>query len=137
MPTSTRNSMKTTATIVTVVAMTIGGGIGYLAGHNSKHKTETNQNAVTAGPPSTTTKAAGLRVLLNNLEVEHVDLEAAATRAGFDGAAAFQATAGALDKNSHALSDAMGSVYGKDAGDKFYRIWNSHIGYLVDYAVAV
>jgi hypothetical protein len=86
--------------------------------------------------PSTDTKAADLRVILNGLEQEHVALASEATRAGFDGSANFAPAAASLDKNSHDLAAAVGSVYGMDAEAKFYEIWNSHIGFFVDYTKA-
>lgn len=92
--------------------------------------------ADTSITPKTDTKAAELRVLLNALERQHVDLAAAATRAGFDGRDEFAAVAGALEKNSVDLSKAVGSVYGSDAEKKFLEIWKSHIGFFVDYTVA-
>jgi hypothetical protein len=70
------------------------------------------------------------------LEQEHVSLAAAATRAGFDGDASFAAAAGSLGKNTQALADAVGSVYGDDAGAQFKKIWESHIGFFVDYTIA-
>ena len=84
----------------------------------------------------TDTKAADLRVLLNALERQHVDLASAAVRAGFDGHASFASTAGELDKNSVALADAVASIYGPSAKDPFLAIWRSHIGFFVDYTVA-
>lgn len=86
--------------------------------------------------PVTDTAAADLRVLLNALERQHVSLAATAVRAGFDGRADFEAAAKALDANSVQLSEAVGSVYGKEAGTKFLAIWRSHIGFFVDYTVA-
>ena len=47
----------------------------------------------------------------------------------------FTAAAAALDKNSVALSDAIGSIYGKAAGDAFLPLWRKHIGFFVDYTV--
>ena len=84
----------------------------------------------------TDTKAADLRVLLNALERQHVDLASAAVRAGFDGHASFGKTAAELDKNSVALADAVASIYGPSARDPFLAIWRSHIGFFVDYTVA-
>jgi hypothetical protein len=86
--------------------------------------------------PMTDTKAATLRVALNSLEAQHVDLASAAVRAGFDGAAAFPAAGKALDANSVALSQAIGSVYGDQAAAKFLEIWRSHITFFVNYTVA-
>ena len=127
-------SGKTAIITVAVLATAIGGGIGYAVA-NSNDKGEKHSQSATAAP-ATDTKAASLRVLLNNLEAEHVDLAAAATRAGFNGDKSFDAAAAALDKNSRSLSAAVGSVYGEEAGQKFYEIWNSHIGFFVDYTVA-
>lgn len=115
-----------------VVGLLVGGGIGYISG-NSMNKSDNNMSNVMA---STDTKAAGLRVVLNNLEAQHVDLASAATRAGFDGSPMFEASAGALDKNSVALSEAIGSVYGPEAQAKFLDIWRSHITFFVNYTVA-
>lgn len=130
---------KSTAVVVTVLALIVGSGVGYLLGgssdNNKSSTTGISQNN-TKSEPDSMTKAAGLRVLLNNLEAEHVNLAAAATRAGFDGDPQFAAAAGALDKNSNALADAIGSVYGDEARTRFYEIWASHIGFFVDYTVA-
>jgi hypothetical protein len=128
------SSAKSAVIVVAIAAVVIGGGAGYLLGNKNTNQTAGNSNS--ASLPNTDTKAAGLRVVLNSLEAQHVDLASAATRAGFSGDKSFMAAAGALDKNSHALSDAVGSVYGKEAGEKFYEIWNSHIGFFVNYTVA-
>lgn len=85
---------------------------------------------------TTDTKAAGLRTLLSALYTEHVDYASMAVRAGFDGSKTFEAAAAALGKNTDDIANAVGSVYGKDAGDKFKIIWSSHIGFFVDYTLA-
>ncbi len=46
-----------------------------------------------------------------------------------------EAAAGALDANSKALADAVGSVYGKEAGATFLELWRKHIGFFVSYTV--
>ena len=122
------------AVIVAVLAILIGGGAGYAIGNNGDDDkmSSSSQSAV----KTTDTKAADLRVILNGLQQEHVALASTATRAGFDGSASFKPAASSLDKNSRDISAAVGSVYGKEAGDKFYEIWNSHIGFFVDYTVA-
>lgn len=126
------NQEGTAGVIVTVViALVVGMLGGYLVANNKDEEKQDEAKVVT-----TDTKAASLRVTLNSLEAQHVDLAAAATRAGFDGSPTFEASAAALDKNSRVLADAVGSVYGKEAGDKFYGIWKSHIGFFVDYTVA-
>lgn len=128
------SSAKSAVIVVAIAAVVMGGAAGYLLGHKNIKVTPNSSNS--ASIPTTDTKAAGLRVVLNSLEAQHVDLASAATRAGFSGDKSFTAAAVALDKNSHALSDAVGSVYGKEAGEKFYEIWNSHIGFFVNYTVA-
>lgn len=125
---------STAGIVIGVLALVIGAGAGFALG-NSKEDTHTDTKQ-SASADVTTDKAAGLRVVLNNLEAQHVDLASAATRAGFDGQGQFNAAAGALDANSKQLAEAVGSVYGKEAGDKFYEIWASHIGFFVDYTVA-
>lgn len=125
----------TMGVVAVVIALLVGGGIGYAMKSSKKDSTAPAAQSATT-TPTTDTKAADLRVLLNGLEQEHVALAADATRAGFDGTKSFTPAAGSLDKNSHDIADAIGSVYGKAAGDKFYQIWNSHIGFFVDYTVA-
>ena len=130
---NSNNKTKSGMVAVAMVAgLLIGGGVGYASGHKSDSAKVQSSNSA----PSTTTKAAGLRVVLNNLEAQHVDLASAATRAGFDGSPMFQASAGALDNNSVALSKAIGSIYGADAESKFLEIWRSHITFFVNYTVA-
>ncbi len=124
---------KTPLVVALVVAgLLAGGGIGYAAG-NGMQEDKASSGSVAA---STDTKAAGLRVLLNNQEAQHVDLAAAATRAGFDGSPMFEASAASLDANSVALSKSIGSVYGPEAEAKFLEIWRSHITFFVNYTVA-
>ena len=115
-----------------VIGLLVGGGLGYAKGHMNDKK----DGDAMSQSSGTDTKAAGLRVVLNNLESDHVDLASAAVRAGFDGHASFKDTAGALGKNTDDLSAAIGSVYGDAAGAKFKEIWASHIGFFVDYTVA-
>lgn len=122
--------------VIAVAAIVIGALFGYMAGKGSKSETPQNSTKPASQVPSSDTKAAGLRVLLNGLEQEHVALAAAATRAGFDGTASFKPAATSLDSNSKDLAAAVASIYGQEAGDKFYQIWNSHIGFFVDYTVA-
>lgn len=127
------NNKHTLAAVLLVAGLAIGGGVGYLSGNSMEDE---NKQSSSIAAPSTDTKAAGLRVALNNLEAQHVDLAAAATRAGFDGDASFQAAAGALGQNTDALSAAVASVYGEEAGAKFKEIWASHITFFVNYTVA-
>jgi hypothetical protein len=121
-----------------VVGLVAGLGIGMLYNSNKPATTAstTTDTSMQATAPTTTSKAADLRVLLNGLEKEHVSLASTAVRNGFDGTAAFAPSVAALDNNSIAISQAVGSVYGADAQKKFLEIWRSHIGFFVDYTVA-
>ncbi|MFC4775805.1 copper amine oxidase [Paenibacillus sp. GCM10023252] len=82
------------------------------------------------------TPAADLRADLNHLLSEHAALAVLAMQKGIDGAKDFEASAGALNENTDELSAAVGSVYGKEGGEAFKKIWSSHIGYFVDYVKA-
>jgi hypothetical protein len=89
-----------------------------------------------AAKPSADTKAADLRSALDQLLGEHVQLAADATNAALNGRdAEVEAAAGALDANSVDIANAIGSVYGKEAGEAFLGLWRSHIGMVVDYTV--
>ena len=82
--------------------------------------------------------ASDLRVGLNMLLEEHIYLASAATGAALGGRSAeFGAAAQALDSNSVALSQAIGSVYGGDAGTAFLALWRRHIGFVVDYTTGL
>lgn len=80
--------------------------------------------------------AADLRSALDQLLGEHVQLAADATNAALNGRdGEFQAAAASLDANSVDIANAIGSVYGKDAGEAFLGLWRSHITMVVDYTV--
>ncbi len=99
----------------------------------STSPTSTSDSSNDAMMAMTDSKAANLRVGLDELFTQHVDLALSATRAGYDGSKSFTENANALDRNSVAISQAIGSVYGNDAATQFLAIWRSHIGFIVDY----
>ncbi len=83
------------------------------------------------------TGAAALRTVLTVLLQEHVYLAGAATGAAIGGRAdEFDAAAATLDMNSVQLSEAIGSIYGDDAGDAFLDLWRNHITMFVTYTQA-
>ena len=85
-----------------------------------------------------TMSSSDLRIGLNSLLKEHVYLAAATTGAALGGRQdEFKSAAGALDANSVALSQAIGSVYGSDAETAFLALWRKHIGFFVDYTTGV
>lgn len=81
---------------------------------------------------------ADLRLALNRLLSEHPTLAAAATGAALGGRnKEFEAAAAALDMNSQDIAKAIGSVYGEAAGEAFLPLWRKHIGFFVDYTMAI
>ena len=87
-----------------------------------------------------TESAVDLRVTLDRLLGEHALLAMFATQKGLTGEKDFEAIAGALDRNSVELAEAIASVYGEEAGQKFLDgklLWRDHIGFFVDYTVGL
>jgi cytochrome c556 len=83
--------------------------------------------------------SAELRAGLTALLEEHVYLAGIAVTQGVGeglDSGAFKASAATLDANSKGLADAIGSVYGDDAGKQFLALWRDHIGFFVDYTAA-
>jgi hypothetical protein len=102
--------------------------------------TTTTASDSMSGATGVDTKASELRAGLTAMLQEHVYLAGAAiaTAVGAGGDmnnAAVKSAVSTLDANSVALSDAVGSVYGKDAGDQFLALWRKHIGFFVDYTL--
>ena len=88
------------------------------------------------GDPSS--KAADLRVTLNNLLGSHVYLAGLPVRMALGGSdPGFKAGLATLDKNSVELSKAIGSVYGTAAEARFLELWRAHLGMFVAYTQAV
>src|SRR4051812_42837870 len=88
----------------------------------------------------TTMTAQDLRVTLDNLLGEHALLAIWATQAGYSGSKSFPALAAQLDKNSVAISKAIGSLYGDAAAEQFLNgpnLWRAHIKDFVAYTVAL
>jgi hypothetical protein len=93
-----------------------------------------------AAAATTSSPAADLRVTLDTLLGEHALLAISATQKGYDGAPDFEAAAAALDANAVEVSEAIGSVYGDEAAEQFLdgpSLWRDHIGFFVDYTVAL
>ncbi|WP_203333772.1 copper amine oxidase [Planococcus beigongshangi] len=106
-----------------------------LADSHGGHSGNSHESVQTA-EIATDTAAAELRILLDTILTEHAFLAVEAMRKGADGAADFDQASAALLANSDDLAAAVSSVYGEEGGAAFQEIWNSHIGYFVDYVVA-
>ena len=85
--------------------------------------------------PTTKSPAADLRYTLASGLGQHALLASLATHRGLEGGKDFEAAAGALENNTVALGDAIGSVFGDEAKTKFLELWRAHIGFFVDYTV--
>lgn len=87
------------------------------------------------GTPTTKSPAADLRYTLASGLGQHALLASLATHRGLEGADDFDAAAAALEANTVALGEAIGSVYGDEAKATFLELWRAHIGFFVDYTV--
>ena len=75
------HNAKSVGITVGILALLVGGGAGYAIGMGGDDSSSDSSSSQSSSAPAVDTKAADLRALLNNLESEHVDLAAAATRA--------------------------------------------------------
>jgi hypothetical protein len=122
-----KSSLRTTLGAAATAALLVSGCAQSMSAGHAMASPSTSTSA---------TPAAALRATLNALFAEHVVLASAATGAALGGREAeFKAAAGALDGNSVAIAQAIGSVYGKDAEAAFLPLWRKHIGFVVDYTV--
>jgi len=121
--------------VAAIVALIVGGAGGYVIGNNKDDSNDSMTMSVSEANPKTDTKAATLRVNLNNALSEHIELAAPALRATFDGSPDGEGVTKALDQNSVAIATAVDSVY-PGTKDDFLALWRKHIGFFVDYTVA-
>ncbi len=125
---------------VSVVAFAGCGDDSSTTAGGAESTTTGHMGMTTEAAAGVTSPAADLRVTLDELLGEHALLAMFATQKGYDGAPDFEAIAGALDQNGVDLSEAIGSVYGDEAGTKFLDgplLWRDHIGFFVDYTVGL
>jgi hypothetical protein len=85
--------------------------------------------------PTTKSPSADLRYALSSGLGQHALLASLTTHRGLEGGKDFEAAAEALEVNTVALGDAIGSVYGDEAKATFLELWRAHIGFFVDYTV--
>lgn len=116
-------------TIIITVILGLVTGLGSTVVHAQSPTTSSNLRM--------DTKAANLRVLLNSLNREHMNLASNVLRNGYDGNGDFASSFQSLDYNSNDLAKSIGAVYGQNAQNKFLVIWRSHINFFKDYTVAM
>ncbi len=85
--------------------------------------------------PTTKSPSADLRYALASGLGQHALLASLTTHRGLEGADDFEAAGEALEANTVALGDAIGSVFGDEAKATFLELWRAHIGFFVDYTV--
>ncbi len=126
--------------VAPLVALALAGVACGSDDNEAAPKAQTEQTNKQAGTEATTatgpdSPAAQLRSTLTGAFQEHVVLASSATGAALGGRMdEFTAAAAALDANSNALTEAISSVFGAEAGKAFDPLWKKHIGFLVDYA---
>ncbi|HEX5096874.1 MAG TPA: hypothetical protein VFX21_12700 [Acidimicrobiia bacterium] len=132
-----RRHVLTSLALVTALGLGIAacGGDDDDSSAASSPSSERVTQPISESTPSASTKAADLRATLTNLLEEHVYLAGIATGTALAGND-LQPAADTLDENSVALSEAIGSVYGDQAGSTFLGLWRSHIQFFVDYTNA-
>jgi hypothetical protein len=134
--------MKRTIVSATAAVAALGVAAVALAAGGSKDAPAAQPSSMHshAAHASSTAAASDLRANLGRLFGEHAALAMNATNQGVTGSKSFPATAAALDRNSIAISRAIGSVYGAKAAKTFLDgkfMWRAHINFFVDYTVAV
>ena len=131
--------MKRKAFPIMAAALALGGG-GVVAACGSDDKESAKASgAKPAAGAGVDAPAAKLRADLTALLQEHVYLAGTAISQGVGkglDSGEFKAAGATLDRNSVALSQAIGSVYGRPAGQQFLALWRAHIGFFVDYTKA-
>ena len=133
-----RGRLRTVATVATVAAL----GLTVAAcGDDDKDNSASTMEGTPAVSKQAGTEsgASTLRAGLTGLLTDHVYQAGIAINTGVNSgldSAAFKASAATLDKNSVALSKAIGGVYGDAAGKQFLELWRAHIGFFVDYTKA-
>lgn len=132
---------------IALASLTLGGAVACssdgdttAAADTSAAATDTTMamtdDSMASGVNAAVTPAADLRAGLTALLQEHMYLAAFAVDAAVNNPPAFDAAAAALDTNSVDLADAVGSIYGEEAGAAFLDLWRIHIGFFVDYTGA-
>jgi hypothetical protein len=122
---------RLTYLVAAALAVLALGAVSATAGTSGhKHPTAAKSAKLTA---------SDLRATLGQLFGEHAALAMNATNLGLVGSPSFKPTAAALDRNSVAISKAIGSIYGAPAAKTFLDgkfMWRDHIRFFVDYTVA-
>ena len=132
-----KNNKVTLIIIFTLIGLLVGGAVAYPIGRSMMDDTKSNSSMTQDS--STMTKAAGLRVTLNNLLREHVTTNLTVSYNIIDKApeAKMKASLDAQTANAVAIATAVGSVYGEDAKTAITQPFVDHLTQSNNYAKAV
>ena len=123
--------------LLAMLGAACGAGAGDGDGASAPTSTERSPAPV-ARSVGADSPAAGLRADLTHLLGDHEYLAGITVVQAVSTAPdspQTKAAAAALDENSKALANAVGSVYGREAGATFLELWRKHIGFFVSYTV--
>ena len=132
----TSASTKAAVIVGIVLALAVGTFAGYIIKNNM---VEMDSQTSTVTTTASSTKAADLRVTMNNLLREHVSSSLIVTRNIVDGASAekIEGAKVAQTANAVAIATAVGSIYGEDAQTAITTPFVEHIAQSNNYAQAV
>lgn len=122
---------------VGVVAAVAGVLLGFGVAALLAPKAQPGSSVTEVTAPDSATKAADLRVKLDDLLQEHAYLAAGTSAATVAGLPESTALTTQLSKNSSDLAAALGGYYGAANQQKFLDGWQAHVKGLSDYATAV
>lgn len=125
--------------ITGIVALVLGGGLGYAVGMNNDDGVVSRTASSNQSEMASSASAIDLRVGMNNLLREHVSSSLDVTRAIADDApqAELDGALSSQTANAVAIAGAVGSVYGDEAKAKITEMFVEHIEASNDYARAV
>jgi len=132
----TSASTKAAVIVGIVLALAVGTFAGYMIKNNM---VEMDSQTSTVTTTASSTKAADLRVTMNNLLREHVSSSLIVTRNIVDGASAekIEGAKAAQTANAVAIATAVGGIYGEDAQTAITTPFVEHIAQSNNYAQAV
>ncbi|HET8884457.1 MAG TPA: hypothetical protein VFM68_03225 [Candidatus Saccharimonadales bacterium] len=132
-----QGSATTGIVISAIVALAVGGTAGYAIGMNMEANGSTSNTDTSQQQAATATKAADLRVGLNNLLREHVSVSLDVTRDIVDDSPDLAASKAAQAANAGDIAAAVGSIYGEEAQAQITELFVDHIEQSNAYAAAV
>lgn len=130
------SSKNTIVAVAAVVGIALGGLGGWWIADMNMDGNNSSMQSVSEDNPNTMTKAADLRVNLNQMMRQHIELATFALVDAATDSPSGEASLAALDANSVELAGAIGSVYGDEAEESFLALWREHIGFFADYTAA-